>query len=304
MDMDEPSLVGWLAVVRAVHFGCCLLIAAVWIFDTVIATRSVASWRRIAFMLLAVTTPLALLSGAAWFLLVAANMSDLPFFTAIKNPQALHLVWSHTRFGRTWQIHMGFWTSGAIGALIWTRFQCGNRVNLISGSGLVAGLAWAGHGDTGPLPGWHSAADVLHLLASAAWPAGLVPFVIVLVSISRSTAPDRWEILRQITRRFSISSLTAVAMLTATGLVNSWCLLGSFNALVSTNYGRVLGIKIVLFVIMVTLGSINLLVLKPRLTLGEPVAVKLRLNVMIEIVLAAMVIAVVGLLGLLEPARN
>jgi putative copper resistance protein D len=307
MDMDDSSLNGWLAAVRAVHFACCLLTAGVWFFDRLIVPRPPPPWRRIAGAILLVVTPLALVSGAAWFALVAASMSDLPFTTLIRNLHILDVVWSQTRFGRAWQIHLLFWLSGAAVALMFAIRRCKSFfpgwIGAASGAGLVAGLAWAGHGSTGPVPYWHMMFDITHLLTASVWPAGLLPFALLLHRLARGNEPGRWIELDRITRRFSAASLTAVGLMVVTGVFNSWCLLGPPGNLFRTGYGRVLLMKLAIFVVMVGIGAINLLVLKPRMSDGELPARWLWRNVMIEIALGIGVIAVVGILGLLEPSR-
>jgi putative copper resistance protein D len=100
-------------------------------------------------------------------------------------------------------------------------------------------------------------------------------------------------------------SVASVAILAATGLINSWFMVGSVKNLWLTEYGKVLSIKIVCFVIMAGIGAINLLRLKPRLGVdaeGPGVAARMQRNVVGELVLAGVIIAVVGVLGLLPPA--
>jgi putative copper resistance protein D len=109
--------------------------------------------------------------------------------------------------------------------------------------------------------------------------------------------------MSQLTARFSAMSLTCVSLLTATGLVNACVLLGTVSNLWQTTYGRVLLVKIAVFTLMVGLGAINLLLLKPRLATGQRRAANwLGLTVTAELVLTIAVIAIVALLGLLPPA--
>ena len=248
-------------------------------------------------------TVAALISGVGWFVLVAAEMNEVAFVSAW-HASVLGPVWLQTRFGAAWRVRSMLWFIGAAAASGRPWFGRVRWVALTAGAGLVGSLAWAGHGGTGPAHAWHLTADVLHLLASAVWPAGLVPLALLLRQITAADTPNRWPDAVRLVRRFSAASLTAVALLTLTGLFDSWCLVGSFDGLFSTRYGRVLLFKIVLFGFMVGLGAVNWLVLSPRLR-REPLAAAatLRRTVAGEIVLAAAVVAVVGLLGLLEPAR-
>jgi putative copper resistance protein D len=304
MDMDDPAVTAWLAAARAVQFASCLLIGGVWAFDRLVAVTASSRWRRLAAWLLVTATPLALLSGAAWLVLVAAEMTGTSITKAMGR-DVLGPVWSQTRFGRAWQVHAAVWLAGAITAVVWAVTRRGRWVGLGLSIALVGGLAWSGHGNTGPAPAWHRAADVMHLLASAVWPAGLVPFALMLRSEARSAEPGRHAEIARLTRRFSAASLTAVALLTGTGLFDSYCLLGSVGALFTTPYGRTLLVKLVLFTAMVGLGAVNLLLLKPRLADDDgTLAGRLRLSVTAEVVLGVGVVAVVGLLGLLEPGRR
>jgi len=166
---------------------------------------------------------------------------------------------------------------------------------------LAVSLAWAGHGADGG--SWHLCADALHLLVSGAWPAGLLPFTLLLFKLKRAPEPGRDLAVYHLARRFSIMSLTSVCLLTATGLANSWVLVGSWHNFWHTSYGRMLGVKIALFIPMVALGAVNMFYLKPRLTTdaASSAAARLRWNVSAEVVLGTLVIIAVAILGLLPP---
>jgi hypothetical protein len=87
-------------------------------------------------------------------------------------------------------------------------------------------------------------------------------------------------------------------------------LAGSIPALLGTDYGRLVVLKIALFLLMVGLAAVNRLRLTPRLG-GDPGAAgvaraarQLRRNAAIEASLGAIVIAVVAVLGVLPPASH
>jgi len=88
----------------------------------------------------------------------------------------------------------------------------------------------------------------------------------------------------------------------ATGIVNGWILVGSWHALIATFYGQLLILKIALFAVMLLIAAANRFWLMPRLALrsrSEPqleVLRRLACNSMIEIVLALMIFAIVGML--------
>ena len=93
----------------------------------------------------------------------------------------------------------------------------------------------------------------------------------------------------------------AVATIIATGIINSWFLVGSPTALVKTTYGRLLLAKIGVVTVMVGIAAINRFYLTPRLR--QPWARdRLARNSLAEAALGAMAIAIVGALGTLPPA--
>jgi putative copper resistance protein D len=172
---------------------------------------------------------------------------------------------------------------------------------------LLGSLAWAGHGQEDS--GWHLLADILHLLVAGFWPAGLLPLALFLREQRRNSGPERWVGMGRVVRRFSAISLGSVVLLVLTGWVNAWYLAGSVANLFGQPYGRWLLAKIILFCMVVAIGAVNLLRLKPRLAVGksagqelEPVAVQLQFNIHLELFLSVVIVMVVGLLGILPPA--
>lgn len=323
MELDWDIL-AWFAAARAVHFVACLLVFGVCVFDRFVV-GSVARqeeawigqpWRSIARTLMLIALPAALISGACWFILVAIQMSGLPPGEAV-HLDILQLVWARTQFGNLWRLRAIFWLATAIpgiglvllrresilrGAMVWLALGFGGL--------LAASLAWAGHGQTGGPVAWHCAADVLHILVTGLWPIGLLPLALLLFTMRRSTTPERWLVLPVLVRRFSTISLASVALLAASGLGNSWFLVGSASNLTGTTYGRVLLIKLGIFGVMVAIGAVNLLYLKPRLSTATagarraPSLARLRFNVLAEIAFGSTVMIVVGILGLLPPATE
>jgi len=94
--------------------------------------------------------------------------------------------------------------------------------------------------------------------------------------------------------------------LVATGIVNSWMLVGSVAALVGTNYGRLLLVKIALFLCMLTIAGVNRVILTPDLLGASPGGMQLPLrqlrnNSLIEAALGAVIVIVVSMLGALPP---
>ena len=97
----------------------------------------------------------------------------------------------------------------------------------------------------------------------------------------------------------------AVALLAATGAINTLLLVGNVDSLAGTPYGRLLSLKILLFPVMVVLALINRFRLLPRLRReppsSAPIAALAR-SVLFEQALGFAVLAVVSVFGTWPPA--
>jgi putative copper resistance protein D len=256
----------------------------------------------------------AVLSGVPWLILTAESMSGQPL-DQLTSQGVLWTVLSQTNFGRDWLLR--FVMACVLGGLfvqflsaegmrsLWLK-----AITVILAAALVGSLAWAGHaiGGQGVEGLLHPAADVLHLVAAAAWAGALVPLAVLLTMTGVDTAS--LAAARTATVRFSTLGIVSVATILFTGIVNTWYLAGSIPALVGTDYGRLLLIKIALFLGMVGIAAFNRLRLTPRLVQNADVpnaqAARRQLsrNATVEATLSAAIIAIVAVLGTLPPASH
>ncbi|MCK7623292.1 copper resistance protein CopC [Streptomyces sp. RS10V-4] len=116
-------------------------------------------------------------------------------------------------------------------------------------TGLAATWAMAEHASTGLQPAVAMPADVLHLLAVAGWLGGLAA---LLVSLYGGPPVERAAV-----RRFSRVAFGSVLVLVATGTYQSWRQVGSWSALTSTAYGRLLLVKVGLVVVLVAVAGLS-----------------------------------------------
>jgi putative copper resistance protein D len=307
-------------LIRAVHFGACLVLFGALAFDRLVAVAepqrsaaALAGSRARLRWISGLTLPVILLSGLAWFVLVAMSMSG-----QTPDRQILLTVWRQTLFGAVCHWRLAFWgaTAGMATVLEFCSLPPSPRNLLtwpeLAGSALLLGsLAWCGHGIEGQPAYGHLTADVVHLLAAGIWPAGLLPMAMRLRELCRDNEPDGAINRAALVRRFSAISLIAVGVLAGSGFVNSWFLVGSWENLLERPYGQWLLIKIGLFAVAVALGAVNLLSLKPRLSAvqtstleQERAATALRRNVWVELGLGMLIVMLVAVLGLLPPAAG
>jgi putative copper resistance protein D len=303
----------WLILMRAVHIGACLLFFGVFVFDRVIASKlpnvqnEIGEYWKTRLRVMSWTLPTVILvSGVAWFALVAMTMSGQPFHMSI-----VKIVWAQTEFGVVSKIRLVF----LVAATVLCSFQRSAPdvrsfaawVQTLAAGCLLGSLAWAGHGQEGS--GWHLLADVVHLLAAGIWPAGLLPLLLLLRRVRRVAGSQDWPAMSVLVSRFSAISLVTVLVLAITGTVNAIYLVGTLSHLVEQPYGRWLLAKIILLCMALAVASVNLLRLKPRLMVeglesdrAAATAEQMQRNVQCELALGLGIVVVVAVLGILPPA--
>src|SRR3954447_6061484 len=317
MDWFAEGENGPLIAIRAIHFAASAMTTGTLVFGTVAVNPALRSepqlallqrtqMLRLAWIGLAITV----FSGVIWLWFQAASIAGLPLGEALTSSLLLTVL-NETQFGLVCEIRIVLAAILAV-CLAYGRFAPANWVAFATAVGLTAALAWTGHaGSTaGELGKLHLAADVLHLTAAAAWIGGLVPLVLLLTAVRR-VQPIAWPLLAwDATRRFSMLGVISVATLLTTGIVNAWILVGSFHALVVSEYGRLLILKLVVFAIMLAFAAVNRFWLTPRLANSSgnelPFAALrgLTRNGVIEIALGFAIFAIVGWLGTMHPATH
>ena len=307
-------LIALLILARTVHIGASMLLAGTCTFEVITlgpAGRAGSDDFRVVqrrlLRLVQWSLVAALLSALLWFWLEVANMSGLPMRAF--SVAAWQTVLFETNFGRVWQLRLGLIALAfALVALGLARAQARHAlimaVFLISILLLVS-LAWVSHAAAASAQPLGLLGDALHLCAASVWIGGLLPLAIFLtrarasLSLGEQTLP--------VLQRFSTLSLTCVGVLIASGISNSWLLVGSIHALLTTRYGWLLLAKLATFGILVCLGARNRFVIKTRLTRVSETAdllTQLRRNVIGETCLALAVVTIVACLGVTPPARG
>jgi copper resistance protein D len=320
-----------LVITRAVHIGACMILLSLFAFELLVARPALRETDRSAsphmevlreqFRLLAVWSGFAAIaSGIVWFWIVLARMTGGSLWE-MPNIDSIDVAITQTQFGPLWTWHIGLMLLFTIANLFARRkcrtFLWSSRAwqyaGLIIVTTLLASITWAGHagatiGAERPI---HLTVDSAHLIAAGLWPGGLLPLTLVLLQACRSSQLSLLLAAGAIIRRFSALSLLVVAALAATGLTNSYFLVGSLRALVATGYGRLLMLKVLLFVIMIGFGACNLLRFKPQLALANKqnakqrdVLRKLMRNVIAELCIGTLIVLIVGALGATPPPRH
>ena len=256
----------------------------------------------------------ALLIGALGSLLgQTAVMAGDPAMAT--DPAALRMVLTGTSFGLATAARMAL-AAVVLGLALW--LAPGLRLWLVcvgAGALILASFAWTGHGaaEEGAAGAVHATSDIVHLLAAGVWLGALAALSVLLWSGRKGASGKALAALHQALENFSGIGSLVVAALLATGLVNSWFLVGlrPVDKILATTYGQLLAVKIVVFGGMLLLAAANRFYLTPRLGAvragtadSAPARAALRRSVLCETLLAAGVLVLVSVLGMIAPVSS
>ncbi|HTZ34876.1 MAG TPA: copper homeostasis membrane protein CopD [Stellaceae bacterium] len=253
--------------------------------------------------LMTVAALLSLLSALAIVPFTAAEMAGSA--AAAGDPGVWWTVLSRTAFGHVWCWHIGF-AALLLALCAPHRQRWQSAAAMLAALLLVASLGLTGHAAMDMGGGWnHAINQMAHLTAAGLWLGGLLPLGVLLHRATRGGDADCVPLARVALPHFSQMGYAAVALLAITGTVNSAMLVGSFGALFGTPYGRLLAVKIGLFLAMVALALVNRFRLVPRMRelAATPAALRvLYRSVLVEQALGLAILAVVAVLGTWPPA--
>lgn len=288
-----------LELCRFLHDASLMLLWGACAYLSFLVPRALANtvWRMsaIPFFLIAVIAALTMLiSLPAATAIIGNGWSD-----AI-DISTLHDVLFDTTVGQAWQAQA---VAAVLMICAFLLPESPRRLGLALASGLgLAALSLTGHASM--LDGWlrqaHRANDVLHVLAGGGWLGALVPLIPILRLLSR---PECRAEAQLALRRFSTAGHWAVALVILSGIVNTLLILKRLPTDWSSPYQALLAIKIALVAGMSLLAIVNRYVFVPWIGRNPSRALlALRLGSIAEIVIGFVVIGLVAVFGMMEPA--
>ncbi len=118
--------------------------------------------------------------------------------------------------------------------------------------------ALAGHASIESPVGVFFSSDVLHVLSGSVWVGGIACLLLAVPAATRRLdAPERSRLLLATLVRFSPLALAAVVVIAATGVIQAYIDVRSFNGLLHTTYGALIIAKVVLLSTLIGLGWVN-----------------------------------------------
>jgi copper resistance protein D len=312
--LNEP-----LVIARAFHFASTLLLTGTIMFRCFVAAPAFrakgggaleAGLRIRLVQIVWAALAVALLSGAAWLLFVAAEIGGLSVADAVSEGLT-GIVLTQTAFGDAWMLRLEMALLLAV-LLVLPNPNPGfaaatDLICAMLAAGLAASLAFAGHaaateGFDGAL---HLASDGLHLVAAGAWLGALWPLSILLGRARKAGDTAAAAVAYQATQRFSILGMISVAAILASGFVNTYEILGTMAfSMMGTDYNRLLLAKIALFIAMLAIAAFNRQHLTPRLAGAHDhrrAIRQLQWNSLAEAGLGLLILGIVAVLGRIAP---
>jgi copper transport protein len=255
--------------------------------------------------LIAVGWTLTGITSVLMLLLQVSTAVRVSLIGALSSP-ALRQIVTHTHFGSLWMARMALWLllGGVLVRAIvrdsqhlyWTALALGGAI-LLTGS--LYSHAAAAQDATASI-----FADWLHLSLAAVWIGGLVQFLNVIGPVWRSQ-PLGVPAVTKLVGYFSNFARVAVAGLLVTGLYAAWLQVESLDGLLTTLYGQILIVKLILIMPLLGIAGVNLLFTQRALRAGKSVWVgRLRGLVGLEAALTMAILGAVGVLTSLNTPRN
>lgn len=302
----------WLSVgVRAALYVDAMLLFGLPLFGlynlTSAERQSVLPFRTVSAVLAALGLALSALGIAA----ITAGMAGVSLSEIDRD--TLDMVITQTPIGTAWLVRMAALAIVLLGAIISARRYPAVLFAVSTGAAAVAlaSLAWTGHGaaSEGRVGLVHLWADIFHLLAAGAWIGGIAAFGFLLLRSVQTMTPDHLNLTHRALDRFSVVGSLLVGVIVASGLVNSYMLVGPMHIvdLPSTLYGQLFLTKLSLFALMLVLAAANRFRLTPALAaaLGQGDTARavaaLRRSIAWEAGAALTILGLVAWMGTLTP---
>ncbi|SOY69065.1 Copper resistance protein D [Cupriavidus taiwanensis] len=243
---------------------------------------------------------------------MARSMTGASDYAALPG-HVLAMVVTGTDFGVAWCVRMVALLQFVLAGMNARRLRAPFVVLAWSGGVALATLAWGGHGamHDGALRTLHLGSDVTHLLAAGAWVGALAAFLLLAWPGSTPHGATL-ALLSRSANGFARIGTRIVALLVATGVLNYWLIVGPvMPEFAPLSYGGLLAAKLALFAAMLGLAAANRFALAPRLEAAARTGERglalqavraLRRSLLLEAGTAALVLALVAVLGMLAPA--
>lgn len=191
------------------------------------------------------------------------------------------------------------WLAASAGAVLAAGLgHRGTRAPAVLGAAIAAvtfGVAGMGHAAAAPSAATAVLTDAAHQLGAGIWIGSLL----WLAAVALPATSGNPEVRGHLTRAFSSTALAGAALLGLSGAWNAWRYVGSVDAMLVSDYGRVLGLKLLALALVALTGLYNWRAVVPRVE-TEAGARRLRLTSAVELLVAVVVLIITARLVITE----
>lgn len=218
-------------------------------------------------------------------------------------PAAMLPMITGTTWGVGWVMLIAAGVIGLVGFLGARRHESwGWRIAAVGGVLAAVALSLSGHAVA--VPTWQGVAvtaDAIHVIGAGGWLGSLGVLLIAGVPAARRLEPMlRDAAVAALVRAFSPTALVAAALVSGTGLIAAWLHVGSPSALWSSDYGRLLLIKVAVVALVACTGAYNWRRVLPKL--GEETGtVRVQRSARVEVAIAVVVLIITAILVATSP---
>jgi copper transport protein len=159
-------------------------------------------------------------------------------------------------FGRVWFSRVLLWVlAGVVLADLLRRGEVAARSTAwrvgagAVGLGLLRTNGMVGHALDAPSPLWAQVAGLVHLTGIVLWIGGLA---MLLLGVLPRRKPAE---LAHVVPRYSRLAMVSVALIVLGGLALAWQVIGSVGAVLTTDYGRLLLVKLAIFALVLVIAQ-------------------------------------------------
>lgn len=289
------TLAGVIAAIGAVAFRAIVLGRVEKEMDPEIAGHYLPAAMRAAAVLGAVAVAIVGVVAVARLLVQSAVINGTD---RMLDGQLVGQMLTETVWGMAWLVQLGMATIGIIGFVLIRRAKrIGWILAGVGSVGLALSLALSGHAVVvTQFAGVTVFAHVLHTVAASGWLGTLLAVVLVGLPLAfRLDRDDRWTVVADIVHTFSPAALVFASIAALAGVFLAWTHLPTVNALWTSEYGRILLLKLGLITGTALTGAYNWLRVRP--SLGDPTSARrLRRSATVELAIAGLVVAVTAVL--------
>ncbi len=209
----------------------------------------------------------------------------------------VRLVAAETAWGTGWFWQMGLALAAAAGFLIAGRSSAGWMLALLAGLGSAVAAPLTGHAVEHPWgPEAGIALHAIHLLGGSVWLGTLAAMLLTVFGRGGEPAGEgRESVVAAIVHRYSPVALAGAATTIGAGLLGGYNYVGTVEAALGTDYGRLLLVKLGLVAGVAAVGAWNWRRVRPALG-TTPGAGRLRRSATAELLLGTILLVVTAVL--------